>query len=42
LLAIIVLMFIGYLGVSEAILSWTRKDPKGNEIQYPEEDVRIG
>jgi Trk-type K+ transport system membrane component len=40
--ALIILMFVGYLGVSETALSWARKAPKGNAIEYPEEDVRIG
>jgi Trk-type K+ transport system membrane component len=36
------LMFIGYLGISSTLLSWTKKNPRGNLIRYAEEDVRIG
>jgi Trk-type K+ transport system membrane component len=35
-------MFVGQLGVSSTLLSWTKKNPKGNLVHYPEEDVRIG
>jgi Trk-type K+ transport system membrane component len=36
------IMFVGQLGVSSMLLSWTRKNPKGNRVYYPEEDIRIG
>jgi Trk-type K+ transport system membrane component len=35
-------MFVGQLGVSSMLLSWTRKDPKGNRVHYAEENIRIG
>jgi Trk-type K+ transport system membrane component len=35
-------MFVGQLGVSSMLLSWTKKDPKGNRAQYAEESIRIG
>lgn len=39
---LIILMFVGQLGVSSTLLSWTRRNPKGNLAVYPEEDIRIG
>lgn len=39
---LIIIMFVGQLGVSSTLLSWTKKNPKGNLVHYPEEDVRIG
>lgn len=42
LIFIILLMFIGQLGVSVTLLSWTKKNPKGNLIRYPTEDIKIG
>lgn len=42
LVLLVILMFIGQLGVSSTLLSWTRRNPKGNLAVYPEEDVRIG
>ncbi|MDR3257650.1 MAG: hypothetical protein LBT17_02525 [Mycoplasmataceae bacterium] len=39
---LIIIMFIGQLGISSTLLAWTKKNPKGNRVQYPEEDVRIG
>jgi Trk-type K+ transport system membrane component len=42
LILIIILMFIGQLGVSSTLLSWTKRNPKGNLIHYPTEDLRIG
>jgi trk system potassium uptake protein TrkH len=41
-IGLIVLMFVGQLGISATLLSWTRKNPKGNLVEYPVEDVRIG
>jgi Trk-type K+ transport system membrane component len=35
-------MFIGQMGVSVTLLSWTKRKPKGNLIRYPTEDLRIG
>jgi Trk-type K+ transport system membrane component len=35
-------MFTGQLGISATLLSWTKKDPKGNRVAYPEETIRIG
>lgn len=42
LVFIMILMFIGQLSISSTLLSWTKKNPNGNEISYPVEDVRIG
>lgn len=42
LILIIILMFIGQMGISTTLLSWTRRNPKGNLIRYPTEDVKIG
>ncbi len=39
---LIILMFVGQLGMSSTLLSWTRRNPKGNLAMYPEEDIRIG
>ncbi len=39
---LILLMFVGQLGVSSTLLSWTRRNPKGNASSYPVEDIRIG
>lgn len=39
---LIILMFVGQLGVSSTLLSWTRRNPKGNASSYPVEDIRIG
>lgn len=41
-LLLILLMFIGQLTISQTILSHTKKNPKGNLIKYPMEDIRIG
>jgi Trk-type K+ transport system membrane component len=35
-------MFVGQLGVSSTLLSWTKKNPKGNRVSYPEESIRVG
>lgn len=35
-------MFIGQIGISAAILSWAKRNPRGNRIHYPEEEVRVG
>jgi hypothetical protein len=35
-------MFIGQLSVSNTILLWTKKNPKGNATKYPVEDIKIG
>lgn len=42
LVLIILLMFIGQMGISTTLLSWTKKVPKGNLVHYPTEDLRIG
>jgi trk system potassium uptake protein TrkH len=42
LVILILVMFIGQMGISVTLLSWTRHDPKGNLIRYPKEDLRIG
>ena len=36
------LMFIGQLGISATLLSWFKNLPAAKDIQYTEEDVRIG
>ena len=42
LIFICLTMFIGQLGISNTLLSWTKKNPKGKSVHYPEEPVRIG
>lgn len=39
---LILLMFIGQLGVSSSILIWRAKSPKSKSYNYVEEDVTIG
>jgi Trk-type K+ transport system membrane component len=39
---LVILMFVGQLGISTTLLSFTRKQPKGNDITYPEEHVKVG
>ncbi|MBQ0045690.1 MAG: TrkH family potassium uptake protein [Mycoplasma sp.] len=42
LLYLILLMFVGQLGVINTLLSWTRFHPHFNDIEYPYEDIKIG
>ena len=42
LVAIIVCMFIGQLGVSTSLLAWFKKIPTTQEIKYSTEDIKIG
>lgn len=42
LLYLIILMFVGQLGVINTLLSWTRFHPHFNDIEYPYEDIKIG
>ena len=42
LLYLILLMFVGQLGVINTLLSWTRVHPHFNEVEYPYEDIKIG
>ena len=42
LLFLVLLMFVGQLGISSTLLSWFKKLPAAKDIQYTEEDVRIG
>jgi trk system potassium uptake protein TrkH len=39
---LVILMFVGQLGISTALLAVTRKQPKGNDVAYPEEHVKVG
>lgn len=39
---LILLMFVGQLGVINTLLSWTRFHPHFNDIEYPYEDIKIG
>jgi Trk-type K+ transport system membrane component len=39
---LILMMFIGQLGVTATLLSWTKKSPKGNHVSYPIEEVKVG
>ena len=41
LLSIILLMFVGQLGVTGTLLSWSNKHKK-QDFKYPEENIRIG
>ena len=42
LVAIIICMFIGQLGVSTSLLAWFKKIPTTQEIKYSTEDIKIG
>ncbi len=42
LIFLVFCMFVGQLGVSNTILLWVRKTSFNNEINYIEEDIRIG
>jgi len=42
LLYLVLLMFVGQLGVINTLLSWTRFHPHFNDVQYPYEDIKIG
>ena len=42
LLFLILLMFIGQLSISGTLLSWFKRLPAAKDIQYSEEDLRIG
>lgn len=42
LLVLIILMFVGQLGIINTLLSWTRVHPHFNDIEYPYEDIKIG
>ncbi|XQP55745.1 MAG: potassium transporter TrkG [Mycoplasmoidaceae bacterium] len=42
LLYLVILMFVGQLGVINTLLSWTRFHPHFNDIEYPYEDIKIG
>jgi Trk-type K+ transport system membrane component len=35
-------MFVGQLGISGTLLAWTKKNPRGNLVEYPTESVKIG
>ena len=39
---VILLMIIGQLGLSNSVLVWAGRNPKGNLYSYPTEDLRIG
>ena len=39
---LVLLMFVGQMGISGTLLSWFKKLPAAKDIQYSEEDVRIG
>ena len=39
---LVLLMFVGQMGISATLLSWFKKLPAARDIQYTEEDVRIG
>jgi Trk-type K+ transport system membrane component len=41
-LMLVILMFMGQLGISTTLLSFTRKKPAGNSVAYPEEFVKVG
>lgn len=38
----VICMFVGQLGVSNSLLSWTKKISLGKNINYAQEDIRIG
>ena len=42
LVALVICMFVGQLGVSNSLLSWTKKISLGKNINYAQEDIRIG
>lgn len=42
LVYLVLLMFVGQLGVINTLLSWTRFHPHFNDIEYPYEDIKIG
>jgi len=42
LLYLVLLMFVGQLGVINTLLSWTKFHPHFNDVQYPYEDIKIG
>lgn len=42
LLYLVILMFVGQLGVINSLLSWTKFRPRFNDIQYPYEEIKIG
>ncbi|MDR0985345.1 MAG: hypothetical protein LBL60_00135 [Mycoplasmataceae bacterium] len=39
---LILIMFVGQLGISGTLLAWTKKNPRGNLVEYPTESVKIG
>ena len=41
-LVLIVIMFIGQLGVSSSLLVWNKKDSKQTKYKYVQEDITIG
>ena len=41
-LSLILLMFIGQLGVSSTILLWGKRNSKSNKYEYVEQDITIG
>lgn len=42
LVVLVICMFVGQLGVSNSLLSWTKKISLGKNINYAQEDIRIG
>jgi len=42
LLYLVLLMFVGQLGIINTLLSWTKFHPHFNDIEYPYEDIKIG
>ena len=42
LVILIICMFVGQLGVSTSLLAWVRRVSFGKNIQYAEEDIKIG
>lgn len=42
LFVLVICMFVGQLGVSNSLLSWTKKISLGKNINYAQEDIRIG
>lgn len=42
LLYLVILMFVGQLGIINSLLSWTKFRPRFNDIQYQYEDIKIG
>ena len=42
LVLLVLLMFVGQMGISATMLSWFKKLPAAKDVQYTEEDVKIG